>query len=90
VEDVAEASARVHLKHSTWIYLAALPFQLERYLGWVTIPAVMIAAFMFLGFLGVAAQVSSPFSLNCPDLTPAGRSKAPLATYAALSGCGLG
>lgn len=25
----------VHLKHSTMLYLIFLPFQLERYLGWV-------------------------------------------------------
>ncbi|GFZ48750.1 hypothetical protein JCM24511_06499 [Saitozyma sp. JCM 24511] len=44
-----------------WLYLIFLPFQLYPTYGYITIPAVAVAAIAFLGFLELACQLERPF-----------------------------
>jgi len=57
-----------HLRLTVWAYLLFLPFQLYDYLGWVTIPAVAVASFTYLGFLEIGAQIEQPFGYEQSDL----------------------
>ena len=57
-----------HLRLTVWAYLFFLPFQVYRYVGWVTIPAVFIAAVIFLGLLEISAQIEMPFGYDESDL----------------------
>ncbi|KAH8917547.1 UPF0187-domain-containing protein [Atractiella rhizophila] len=59
---------QIHLKHTVWVYLFALPWQLQPTLGWVTIPAVAIAAFIFLGLLSIGQEIENPFGYDLNDL----------------------
>ncbi|KAL5510942.1 hypothetical protein ACEPAG_4699 [Sanghuangporus baumii] len=51
-----------------WLYLFLLPFQIVEEFGWYTIPAVIIAAFFFLGFLAAAEELEQPFGYDENDL----------------------
>lgn len=52
----------------TWMYIMALPFQLARKLGWVTIPATMLAAYIILGLATIGAEIEDPFGNDVNDL----------------------
>lgn len=52
----------------TWLYILALPFQLARKLGWVTIPATMLAAYIILGLATIGAEIEDPFGNDVNDL----------------------
>lgn len=52
----------------TWMYIMALPFQLARRLGWVTIPATMFAAYIILGLAMIGAEIEDPFGNDVNDL----------------------
>lgn len=52
----------------TWIYIMALPFQLVNRLGWVTIPATMLAAYIILGLAMIGAEIEDPFGNDVNDL----------------------
>lgn len=43
----------VHLNHSIWLYLLALPYQMVYKLQYWTIPACTLASFSLLGILGI-------------------------------------
>jgi len=58
----------VHIKHTVWIYLFFLPFQLIGEFGWYTIPGVCIAAFIYLGFLAAGQEIEQPFAYDDNDL----------------------
>ncbi|KAF5374230.1 hypothetical protein D9758_004681 [Tetrapyrgos nigripes] len=58
----------VHIRHTVWIYLFFLPFQLVRDFGWYTIPGVTIAAFIYLGFLAAGEEIEQPFGYDENDL----------------------
>jgi putative membrane protein len=58
----------LHLKFTVWAYLLFLPFQLQQYIGWVTIPATAIAACIYLGFLEIGQQIEMPFAYDQSDL----------------------
>jgi len=58
----------VHIKHTVWIYLFFLPFQLVDQFGWYTIPGVGIAAFIYLGFLAAGEEIEQPFGYDDNDL----------------------
>ena len=49
-------SFSVHLWTVTLLYCAALPFQLLKTMGWVTIPGTALVAFIFTGFVGLILQ----------------------------------
>jgi len=58
----------VHIRHTVWIYLFTLPFQLVEAFGWHTIPGVAIAAFIYLGFLAAGEEIEEPFGYDQNDL----------------------
>ncbi|KAF9233565.1 Bestrophin, RFP-TM, chloride channel-domain-containing protein [Melanogaster broomeanus] len=45
-----------------------LPFQILDTLGWFTIPATILASFMFFGFLVAGAEIENPFGYDKNDL----------------------
>ncbi|KAG7096815.1 hypothetical protein E1B28_004224 [Marasmius oreades] len=51
----------VHIRHTVWIYLFFLPFQLVQDFEWYTILGVGIAAFIYLGFLAAGGEIEQPF-----------------------------
>lgn len=58
----------VHIRHTVWIYLFFLPFQLVTDFTWYTIPGVSIAAFIYLGFLAAGEEIEQPFGYDENDL----------------------
>lgn len=58
----------VHIRHTVWIYLFFLPFQLVEQFAWYTIPGVTIAAFIYLGFLAAGEEIEQPFGYDENDL----------------------
>lgn len=59
---------QAHLRMSIWIYLLALPFQIVKNFGWLTIPGTCFAAFLYLGFLEIGAEIENPFNYDLNDL----------------------
>ncbi|KAF9218873.1 UPF0187-domain-containing protein [Gyrodon lividus] len=57
-----------HLTTLTTIYCLLLPFQILDSLGWFTIPATILASFMFFGFLVAGAELENPFGYDKNDL----------------------
>ncbi|KAG8765033.1 hypothetical protein FRC12_007724 [Ceratobasidium sp. 428] len=58
----------VHIRHTVWLYLFFLPFQLIEGFGYWTIFGVCVAAFMFLGLLAVGEEIEQPFGYDENDL----------------------
>ena len=58
----------VHLHHSLWIYLLALPYQIIGPLNWWTIVVVTIASFALLGILAIGKEIENPFGTDYNDL----------------------
>jgi ion channel-forming bestrophin family protein len=58
----------VHIRHTVWLYLFLLPFQLVSEFGWHTIPAVSIGAFIYLGFVAAGEEIEQPFGYDENDL----------------------
>ncbi|KIM45329.1 hypothetical protein M413DRAFT_442007 [Hebeloma cylindrosporum] len=58
----------VHIRHTVWVYLFFLPFQLVSQFGYSTIPGVAIAAFIYLGFLAAGEEIEQPFGYDDNDL----------------------
>jgi hypothetical protein len=58
----------VHIRHTVWLYLFFLPFQLISQFGWYTIPGVCIASFIYLGFLAAGEEIEQPFGYDENDL----------------------
>ncbi|KAJ7052274.1 Bestrophin, RFP-TM, chloride channel-domain-containing protein [Mycena amicta] len=58
----------VHIRHTVWLYLFLLPFQLMNDFGWHTIPAVSIGAFIYLGFVAAGEEIEQPFGYDENDL----------------------
>ncbi|KAI5981553.1 Bestrophin, RFP-TM, chloride channel-domain-containing protein [Pisolithus albus] len=52
-------SYSIHLWLVTVIYCMALPFQLWSTLGWVTVPATILASFAFFGFIVAGEEIES-------------------------------
>jgi len=57
-----------HIRHTVWIYLFFLPFQLIEQFAWSTIPGVCIASFIYLGFLAAGEEIEQPFGYDENDL----------------------
>ncbi|KAG8706777.1 hypothetical protein FRC11_007979, partial [Ceratobasidium sp. 423] len=51
---------QAHLRMAIWLYLFFLPFQVYLQLGWIVIPATTFAAFLYLGFLEIGAEMWVP------------------------------
>jgi len=58
----------VHIRHTVWIYLFFLPFQLVDQFEWYTIGGVAVAAFIYLGFLAAGEEIEQPFGYDENDL----------------------
>ncbi|TRM65371.1 Bestrophin, RFP-TM, chloride channel-domain-containing protein [Schizophyllum amplum] len=58
----------IHIRHTVWLYLFFLPFQLVDDFGWYTIPGVAVAAFIYLGFLAAGEEIEQPFGYDDNDL----------------------
>lgn len=52
----------------TYVYIVILPFQLYTYLGWVTIPASVFAAYIILGLAFIGREIENPFGSDVNDL----------------------
>lgn len=59
---------QAHLRMAIWLYLFFLPFQIYSAMKWLTIPATLFAAFLFLGFLEIGAEIENPFNYDENDL----------------------
>lgn len=57
-----------HLWTVTMVYCTTLPFQLWSTLEWFTIPASMIASFVFFGFVVAGEEIENPFGYDKNDL----------------------
>jgi putative membrane protein len=58
----------VHLHHSIWLYLLALPYQLVKENGWWTVAIVVLSSFALLGILGIGWEIENPFGYDDNDL----------------------
>ncbi|KAH7921513.1 UPF0187-domain-containing protein [Leucogyrophana mollusca] len=61
-------SYSIHLWLVTLIYCLALPFQIWSALKWLTIPATVLASFIFFGFLVAGEEIENPFGYDKNDL----------------------
>ncbi|KAJ3971801.1 Bestrophin, RFP-TM, chloride channel-domain-containing protein [Lentinula raphanica] len=59
---------QAHLRISIWIYLLALPFQIVKTFGWLTIPGTAFTTFLYLGFLEIGQEIENPFNYDLNDL----------------------
>lgn len=57
-----------HLWMVTNVYCATLPFQLWSTLEWFTVPASVIASFVFYGFIVAGEEIENPFGYDRNDL----------------------
>ena len=58
----------ISISQITWAYVLSLPFQLIRYLGWVTIPGTVVAGYIILGLAQIARELENPFGADVNDL----------------------
>ncbi|KAM0789562.1 hypothetical protein ACM66B_000373 [Microbotryomycetes sp. NB124-2] len=58
----------LHLRHVIWLWLLLLPAQLHANFGWLTIPALAITTFCFLGFCQLANEIENPLGYDESDL----------------------
>ncbi|OJA20693.1 hypothetical protein AZE42_06036 [Rhizopogon vesiculosus] len=61
-------SYSIHLWLVTLVYCLALPFQVWSTLKWFTIPATVLASFIFFGFLVAGEEIENPFGYDKNDL----------------------
>ncbi|KAJ3764057.1 UPF0187-domain-containing protein [Lentinula raphanica] len=53
---------------TVWLFLIFLPFQLVGMFGWHSITGVLIASFIYLGFLAAGEEIEQPFGYDENDL----------------------
>lgn len=58
----------ISISQITWVYVLLLPFQLLPKLGWVTVPANILAAYIILGLLFIGREIENPFGNDVNDL----------------------
>lgn len=58
----------ISISQITWAYIMVLPFQLLSKLGWITIPATMVAAYIILGLAIIGREIENPFGNDVNDL----------------------
>ncbi|CAJ0760499.1 6790_t:CDS:2 [Entrophospora sp. SA101] len=59
---------RIHLKQAVTIYVWVLPFTLVSTLYWLTIPVVMMIAFILFGVEAIGSEIENPFGYDRNDL----------------------
>ncbi|RYO02852.1 hypothetical protein AA0121_g13218 [Alternaria tenuissima] len=52
----------------TWLYILLLPFQCFNGLGWINIPACIVAAYIILGIAFIGHEIEDPFGHDVNDL----------------------
>ncbi|KAF3766173.1 UPF0187 domain membrane protein [Cryphonectria parasitica EP155] len=52
----------------TWVYVLLLPLQLWNFLGWLTIPGTLFAAYIVLSFERIGREIEDPFGCDVNDL----------------------
>ncbi|KAG8761099.1 hypothetical protein FRC14_007880 [Serendipita sp. 396] len=57
-----------HIRHTVWIFLFTMPFQLCNIFGWVTVPGIAVASFLYLGFIAAGEEIEQPFGYDRNDL----------------------
>ncbi|KIJ57320.1 hypothetical protein M422DRAFT_40790 [Sphaerobolus stellatus SS14] len=57
-----------HIRHTVWLYLFFMPFQLAESFRWYTIPGTCVAAFFYLGFIAAGDEIEQPFGYDENDL----------------------
>ncbi|KAJ3973053.1 Bestrophin, RFP-TM, chloride channel-domain-containing protein [Lentinula raphanica] len=57
-----------HIRHTVWLFLIFLPFQLVGMFGWHSITGVLIASFIYLGCLAAGEEIEQPFGYDENDL----------------------
>lgn len=58
----------IAISQITIVYIFLLPFQLLAKLGWLTIPASIVAAYIILGLLFIGREIENPFGDDVNDL----------------------
>ncbi|KAF2398567.1 putative membrane protein [Trichodelitschia bisporula] len=58
----------IAISQITWIYILLLPFMLYAKLGWTTIPATILAAYIILGMALIGTEIENPFGEDVNDL----------------------
>ncbi|KAF1830292.1 UPF0187-domain-containing protein [Decorospora gaudefroyi] len=58
----------IAISQVTWLYIVLLPFQTYHSLGWNTIPACTIAAYIILGVGYIGRELEDPFGYDVNDL----------------------
>ncbi|KAI9203282.1 Bestrophin, RFP-TM, chloride channel-domain-containing protein [Polychytrium aggregatum] len=58
----------LHLRHTVFLFIAALPFQTDQYLGWGMIPFMTLVSFTLLGIEKIGSEIENPFGLEINDL----------------------
>lgn len=48
--------------------MVLLPFQLYTYLGWITIPGAIFAAYIIIGLMLIGREIEDPFGKDVNDL----------------------
>lgn len=58
----------IAISQITWVYVIALPFQLWKALGWITIPGTLVGAYIILGIAAIGREIENPFGNDVNDL----------------------
>lgn len=58
----------IAISQITLLYVFLLPFQLLTKLGWLTIPASLVAAYIILGLMFIGREIENPFGDDVNDL----------------------
>ena len=58
----------ISIAQITWAYVLSLPFQLVSTLGWVAIPATILAGYIILGMAKIGRELENPFGQDVNDL----------------------
>lgn len=61
-------SFTVHIWFVSLVWLFALPFQVLKPLGWLTVPGVALASFVYCGLLKCSEELENPFGYDYNDL----------------------
>ncbi|KAJ5679372.1 hypothetical protein N7462_007616 [Penicillium macrosclerotiorum] len=62
------AAYSIAIAQISWIYVMLLPFQLYKFLGWTTIPASIVAAYIIIGLFTIGSEIENPFGQDVNDL----------------------
>lgn len=58
----------IAISQITWVYVIALPFQLWKALGWITIPGTLVGAYIIFGIAAIGREIENPFGNDVNDL----------------------